>query len=618
MTMRAKRQRGQALLLVTLALLAMCGLLGLAVDLGWSYYVKKSAQAAADSAALAAVTFAKQNATPPYSTCDGSTSTTLYCNNTPTNCASIVASYPNSNVNSACLYALQNGFNDGVGNVKVTVAANTTTRAPTVPGVTVAYWVTVRVNQQIPQLFSAVLGNSSGLVSARATAALANVVFRTGLDLLNREYDPSAIGTGVNLSLSGGGSVQSSGGIYIASNLTAAQGGAAQFNGISGKGITNTPYSWFRDTGGCLQDGVDNCQGSWTQNWTNGHSDGLQFQDPTSLMQNPNQPPLSTSPVNTDRIVDTNTNKGRLGASNPTGVTGAGTANDPYVLPAGNYYAANCSGSGQCSATGGQIKFDNAYYCFGSCSSTAFAASNQWVFYGGLTTSGGNATITFSPGRYVFAGTTNRNPSFWVDNGTTIRDTYNGGAYPGEIFIYTNPNYASAAGNLSVPSALSDIVFSYGESGFKSGNSGGDSSFTLHGLDPANAPSDLQTWAPFLLWQDRGDSTVAYNPATGQIQAPVYGVCPPGSSAEAGSGPDVACSVTPPYPKAPQMNLQATNTNMQGAIYQPRGAWLNIQGGGNIANLQIITGALNVLGGGSVVLGDIATPITILATVLIE
>jgi hypothetical protein len=66
------------------------------------------------------------------------------------------------------------------------------------------------------------------------------------------------------------------------------------------------------------------------------------------------------------------------------------------------------------------------------------------------------------------------------------------------------------------------------------------------------------------------------------------------------------------------MNLQATNTNMRGAIYQPRGAWLNIQGGGNIANLQIITGALNVQGGGSVVLGDIATPITILATVLIE
>jgi hypothetical protein len=448
------------------------------------------------------------------------------------------------------------------------------------------------------------------------------VVFNTGLDLLNREYDPnSAMGAGVNLSLSGGGSVQSPGGIYIASNLNAAQGGAARFTGLSGNGngITNTPYSWFRDNGVCLQDNGGDCQSNWTQNWTNGHSDGLQFQDPTSLMQNPNQPPISSTPVNTDQIVDVNANRGFLGRNNPTGVNGSGTSNDPYVLPPGNYYAASCTGASQCSATGGQIQFDNAYYCFGSCSSTAFAASNQWVFYGGLTTSGGNATITFSPGRYIFAGTTNQNPSFWVDNGTTIQDTSNGGAYPGEIFIYTNPTYESAAGNLSAPSALSGITFSYGESGFKSSSSD-NSSFSLHGLDPANAPADLQSWAPFLLWQDRGDSTVAYYAATGQIQLPANGACPPGLSTEAGSGPDVACSVTPPYPKAPQMNLQATpNKNIQGAIYQPRGAWLNLQGSGNIpGNLQIITGALNVEGGGSVALGGLAAPITILATVLIE
>jgi Flp pilus assembly protein TadG len=180
MTTRAKRQKGQALLLVTLSLLTMSGLLGLAVDLGWSYYVKKSAQAAADSAALAAVRFAKQYATPPYNTCDGSTPATLYCNSTPATCTSIQASFPNGDVNSACLYAQQNGFQDGVGNVKVTVAANATSPAPTVPGVAVTYWVTVRVNQTIPQLFSAVLGNSSSLVSARATAALATVVVPSG------------------------------------------------------------------------------------------------------------------------------------------------------------------------------------------------------------------------------------------------------------------------------------------------------------------------------------------------------------------------------------------------------------------------------------------------------
>lgn len=172
MNTRAKGQRGQALLLVAFALLTMCGLLGLAVDLGWSYYIKKSAQAAADSAALASVRLAKQNATPPYTTCDGST---LYCNSTPTTCTSIQASFPTSDANSACLYARQNGFEDGTGTVKVTVAADASSSAPTAPNVTVVYWVTVRVIQEVPQLFSAVLGNSRGVVAARATAALTNV-----------------------------------------------------------------------------------------------------------------------------------------------------------------------------------------------------------------------------------------------------------------------------------------------------------------------------------------------------------------------------------------------------------------------------------------------------------
>ncbi len=36
-------ERGAVLVMVTLVLLAMCGMLGLVVDLGWSYFVKKSA-----------------------------------------------------------------------------------------------------------------------------------------------------------------------------------------------------------------------------------------------------------------------------------------------------------------------------------------------------------------------------------------------------------------------------------------------------------------------------------------------------------------------------------------------------------------------------------------------
>src|SRR5215472_894708 len=61
------KQGGQAIVLVTLALFAMCGMMGLAVDLGWSYYTVKSERVAADSAALGAIraAFASGNCTAP-------------------------------------------------------------------------------------------------------------------------------------------------------------------------------------------------------------------------------------------------------------------------------------------------------------------------------------------------------------------------------------------------------------------------------------------------------------------------------------------------------------------------------------------------------------------------
>jgi Flp pilus assembly protein TadG len=55
MSNRKTASGGQAIVMVTLALFSMAGMMGLAVDLGWSYFVQKTAQAAADGAALAAV-----------------------------------------------------------------------------------------------------------------------------------------------------------------------------------------------------------------------------------------------------------------------------------------------------------------------------------------------------------------------------------------------------------------------------------------------------------------------------------------------------------------------------------------------------------------------------------
>jgi Flp pilus assembly protein TadG len=55
MTKRKKNSGGQAIVMVTVALVAMAGMIGLAVDLGWSFFIKKQAQVAADGAAMAAV-----------------------------------------------------------------------------------------------------------------------------------------------------------------------------------------------------------------------------------------------------------------------------------------------------------------------------------------------------------------------------------------------------------------------------------------------------------------------------------------------------------------------------------------------------------------------------------
>ena len=68
---------------------------------------------------------------------------------------------------------------------------------------------------------------------------------------------------------------------------------------------------------------------------------------------------------------------------------------------------------------------------------------------------------------------------------------------------------------------------------------------------------------------------------------------------------------------APQMNLASSALNkLSGAIYQPRGALLNIQGSSNIGQLQIVTGAFYSLG--TPILGSVSNPIKTPTVALIE
>ncbi len=196
-----KLSRGSILLLVTLALIPMFAVLGLAVDLGWAFYVKREAQAAADTAALAAAKAAMDtfNAGGATLTCGS-----LGCTPAPNPCPAAGGISPV--LNAACLYAERNFPLNA--RRSVTVQASDSATAPTVQGtcggsvtlhspptapcVNTYYWITVRVNEQVPQLFSRVFGGQNVVVSARATAAVAETEIPGSLFLLNRQNDSSA------------------------------------------------------------------------------------------------------------------------------------------------------------------------------------------------------------------------------------------------------------------------------------------------------------------------------------------------------------------------------------------------------------------------------------------
>ena len=138
------RHRGQALIMTTLALIPMFGLMGLAVDLGWMEFTKKSAQTAADAAAMAAL-LQFQSTT---------FSTTVTCGvggvvcQAPTSCSPAPTSY----LHSGCDYAQLNGFSSS-GSQYVSLEAGTGA-PPTAPTVlSSTYWVTARVNQTVPNFF---------------------------------------------------------------------------------------------------------------------------------------------------------------------------------------------------------------------------------------------------------------------------------------------------------------------------------------------------------------------------------------------------------------------------------------------------------------------------------
>jgi Flp pilus assembly protein TadG len=184
-----KRERGQAIIMVTLSMILLFGMLGLVVDLGWGFFVKGSAQSAADAAALAAArkAYGALGQQGNY-TCG----TDLDCQATAASCSSITNS---SNLYSGCQYAQQNFNTRPSSQRNLMMRSGTNSPFATATGnVAVKYWVTATVAGQIPQLFSAVLGQTTLTSSARATAAVVTQVVDGSLILLNRRRDRAVFG----------------------------------------------------------------------------------------------------------------------------------------------------------------------------------------------------------------------------------------------------------------------------------------------------------------------------------------------------------------------------------------------------------------------------------------
>ena len=605
-----KTTRGQALVLMTFALFGMFGLIGLSVDLGFSFFVQRQAQAAADAAALAAARQAF-NSVSNWSTWSCGDNGVV-CQFSGINCAGATG-----NLTAACNFARENGFDSGTNQRQtVTVQSSDSSHAPTrcctsVQGtngctdlgmapcgaginvhapptarcVDTIYWVTVRVSQTVPQLFSAMLNHNEGRVAARATAAVTRAQTLGSLILLNRatalETSPGGIGN--NLNLRDNTTLRVPGGIVLASD--APNAGQAQAGNVV------TPFTWVRAGGGVQLSG----SAAWNAGPTN-KPDGTAFMDP---IRGKGQPPINTTSALPLRPVE--------------GATIDSTICPGFTCQPGIYFAVSNG-----SPTGAQLQVNSDVFTFrGSTPGSGFSQFGDYYFFGGLHIAG-TTQVNFGPGRYVMAGTTT-GTVFQNDSRASLLSTYTGPNDPGRVFILTDgsnyPGMASVVNNIAAggysTSAISNLAF--GISAIRGADNG--SQVTLTGLDATHSDiigAGLQNFAPVLVWQDQANTPVSYDP-TGNV---MYRGC----GGALGDSIDRPCYHTMNDPNSPQLTVWTTpQTNYNGAIYQPRGAWTTLHASGTYyGGLQIVSGAVDIQGTADLTFVNPSIPITNLVSILVE
>jgi len=261
----------------------------------------------------------------------------------------------------------------------------------------------------------------------------------------------------------------------------------------------------------------------------------------------------------------------------------------------------------------------------------------DYHFFGGLQI--GGAQVTFGPGRYVIAGVKDpaRTPLFNNDNNAMLLSSSPNGSDTGRIFILTDTRYPGLDIQVSDirnyaqlawpgPIANGAPTLYYSKSSVKAGNNA-NSSVQLHGLNElqaANMPGQTNVagkqlkdfalapvtgqGAGVLFWQDQGNSYVDYN-NFGDVE---YGTCTL----------DNPCMNSYPHDpdESPQFEIWASPfADLNGIIYQPRGAWSLVQANGDYTGaIRIVSGNMKFQGSGTLTMTGVGSPITTYVTALIE
>ena len=237
----------------------------------------------------------------------------------------------------------------------------------------------------------------------------------------------------------------------------------------------------------------------------------------------------------------------------------------------------------------------------------------EWVIFGGFVNQSAGTVASFDSGRYFFAGAKPKNngdpsPLFSVASNMTLMDpNYDNTSSAGELFVFTDTNYRGQGRAIEIPALVAPIAsdLKQGNAGFQAGANAAVS-MTLHGLNrnSANLPSELRKFGEVLMWQDQANSVVRYTDTGYYTDCGGY-ICPNNALVSN---------------KSPELYLQGSpNSRMFGTIYQPRGAWTQVQGGGTYkVPVQLIAGALKVQGGAAFSMEKTPIPVRTRTVTLVE